>query len=299
MDAETDIVHRFLFDDTQIRGEVVTLADSYRQAVAHQDLPIEGQQLLGRFLVAAVLMAETLKIDGTVSLQIKSEAGPVSFAFAEASSDGALRCVLKMREKVSAQGSFFEQDFPAIFDRGILTITIDPEDGDRYQGIVPLEGESLAACLEAYFERSEQIRTRFTIHADEKHAAGLMLQALPLQADDTDQGQAKRAEFDEQWNTALALSDTLSAEELLGDRHDVLLTKLYHELSCRIFPGRSCRFECSCSAERCARAIQSLGAEQAFELLRESAPIRVDCEFCSAHYEFDEPSLERMFAQSS
>ena len=296
MSDSTDTIHRFLFDETQIRGEIVTLEESYQQATTHQSLPGEGKRMLGRFLAATVLMAETLKIDGTVSLQVKGKEGPVRFAFAEAHSNGEVRCMLKMEDNIAAQDSFFTQDIPKVFEGGVLTITIDPAEGDRYQGIVPLEGSTLAACLECYFVRSEQLQTRFYLFADDTRAAGLMLQALPLEIADNKEDADKRAAFDEAWTTAVALSDTLTQEELLTDSHQVLLNKLYHELPCRFFPGRSLRFGCSCNEMRSANALASIGKDEAFTLLAESTPIVIDCEFCAAHYEFDKEKLDRIFS---
>lgn len=295
MTTSTDLVHRFLFDDTQIRGEIVTLEHSYHQATEHQMLPSEGKKMLGRFLAATVLMAETLKIEGTVSLQVRGDAGPVRFAFAEANSNGQLRCMLKMHDNIAAQDSFFTQDIPSVFQGGVLTITIDPNEGDRYQGIVPLEGDTLAACLEAYFVRSEQLQTRFYLFADSNRVSGLMLQALPLEIEDNKENAAKREAFNEAWNTALALSDTLTQEELLSDTHEVLLNKLYNELPCRLFPGRNLVFGCSCNETRCANALASLGKDEVNALLQESSPIVIDCEFCAAHYEFDENKLAPLF----
>ena len=184
-----------------------------------------------------------------------------------------------------------EGDWPKTLDamvgEGVLTITLDPRRGQRYQGIVPLGQATLAQCLDVYFAQSEQLPSRFWLTASDGRAAGLLIQALPP----TEQYPAR----EDDWETAVTLTGTITPQELLTLSHTEILRRLYHEMPVRLFEPSPVRFACSCSPGRSLNALTALGREDAFTLLQERGSIEMDCEFCGAHYSFGEQDILNLF----
>ena len=189
-------------------------------------------------------------------------------------------------EQIGADAGLVE-----LMPEGVLAMTIEPKQGQRYQGIVDLDGATLAECLTNYFATSEQLPTRFWLCADGQHARGLLLQQLP--ADRLKEAEARAAS----WQHLATLADTLSAEELLGLDNETLLHRLYHQEALRLFEPRPLCFRCSCSRERSARALVSLGPVDAELLLDEhGGQVVIDCQFCNQRYAFDAADVAQLFA---
>ncbi|MTZ13267.1 Hsp33 family molecular chaperone HslO [Pseudomonas sp. JL972] len=282
----SDQTQRFLFDDNDVRGETATLAESYQHVLAKHAYPEPVAQLLGELLAAAALLVGTLKFDGLLSLQARSD-GPVPLLMVECSSDREVRGIARYHAEQIAPDATLRELMP----EGMLAITVEPAKGQRYQGIVGLEGVDLAACLSEYFAASEQLPTRFWLAADSRRACGLLLQQLP--ADRIHDPEEREAS----WQHLRTLADTLSAEELLGLDTETVLHRLYHEESLRLFEAQPIRFRCSCSRERSANALVSLGQHDAEQLLQEQGgTITVDCQFCNEHYVFDAADIGQLFA---
>jgi molecular chaperone Hsp33 len=277
--TDNDVLHRFLFDHCDVRGEVVTLGDSYREVLTNNDYPAPVQRLLGEFLAAASLLSSTLKFDGLISIQAKGE-GPVAMIMAECNKHRDLRGIARLNQE-TPEPSSESQSLRELLGEGVIAITIEPEKGQRYQGLVPLESDTLSGCLEHYFYQSEQLKTRLWFAADDRLASGFLLQALPSQM------HSDREENQDHWETLCALSDTLSPGEILTLDHGTLLHRLFHEQPLRLFEPASLRFSCNCSRERSARALMSLGKEDVELLLVERGGIDIDCQFCNRHYHFD------------
>lgn len=223
----SDQTQRFLFDDNDVRGETATLAESYQHVLAKHAYPEPVAQLLGELLAAAALLVGTLKFDGLLSLQARSE-GPVPLLMVECSSDREVRGIARYHAEQIAPDATLRELMP----EGMLAITVDPAKGQRYQGIVGLEGVDLAACLSEYFAASEQLPTRFWLAADSRRACGLLLQQLP--ADRIHDPEEREAS----WQHLRTLADTLSAEELLGLDTETVLHRLYHEEPLRLFEAQ-------------------------------------------------------------
>ncbi len=265
--AAQDTTQRFIFDNADVRGELASLDSSYREILAKHAYPQPVQALLGEMLAAAVLLSTTIKYDGLLILQARSS-GPLSTLMVECSSDQAVRGIARYADDL--QGETLDELMPD----GVLAITIDPVKGQRYQGIVSLEGGSLATALDSYFANSEQLPTRFRLLADGRSAQ----------------------ERDETWQRLNILADTLTAEELISLDNQTLLHRLYHEEDVRLFDARPARFECSCSAERSGNALVSLGRDDVLELLQEQGgEITVDCQFCNSRYRYDEAAVLGLF----
>jgi molecular chaperone Hsp33 len=277
--SQPDTLLRFIFDTTDIRGEWVQLEQSYQQTLANHHYPPAVRRLIGQFLAAASLLGATLKFEGSIVLQARSD-GEVPLVMAEATSDRCLRAIVRGAETA------LSDDFTQLIGAGTLTLTIDPVDGQRYQGIVVLDGGSLAACIESYFLQSEQLPTRIWLAADERRAAGLFLQELPSHTD-----AARRAE---QWQHLLALANTLTDAELLDLPGDTLLRRLFHQEPLRLLGCDTWRFQCSCSRDRAEAMLVGLGGDELRQILAEQGEISVNCEFCNETYRFSKADVETL-----
>ncbi|TLX61294.1 Hsp33 family molecular chaperone HslO [Stutzerimonas nosocomialis] len=282
----SDHTQRFLFDDSDVRGEIASLGESYQHVLAKHPYPEPVAQLLGELLAAAALLVGTLKFDGLLVLQARSS-GPIPLLMVECSSERDVRGIARYEADQIAVGATLSELMP----EGVLAITVDPARGQRYQGIVALEGVSLAACLSDYFATSEQLPTRFWLNADGRRACGMLLQQLP--ADRIKDAEARQAN----WQHLTTLADTLTAEELLGLDNQTLLHRLYHEEQVRLFEPRPLQFHCSCSRERSANALVSLGQADAEALvLEQGGSVTIDCQFCNQRYVFDAADIAQLFA---
>ena len=241
-----------------MRGEIVRLDESYQETLSKHNYPAPVARLLGDFLCAAALLSQTIKFDGTLILQAKS-GGEIPIIMAEATSNGHLRGIARDADYAKSE------DFQTLLANGQLSITIDPVKGQRYQGIVPLDGNNLAECLEHYFAQSEQLSTRLILNCDGKLAAGMLLQELPVSEANADKDRAQL------WEHLTHLANTLTPEEQLSLEFETVLFRLYHEEQVRTFEPKPLRFQCSCSEQRTMRAIHSMGREEAENLIQEMA----------------------------
>ncbi|WP_313738364.1 Hsp33 family molecular chaperone HslO [Pseudomonas sp.] len=281
---DTDFTQRFLFDDRDIRGEWVSLDDSYAQVLARHAYPAPVAALLGELMAATALLIGALKFDGLLILQARSS-GPIPLLMVECSSAHEIRGVARYEaEQIPAQASLAE-----LMPDGHLTLTIDPIKGQRYQGTVDLDGADIAECFTNYFLQSQQLNTRFWLDASQGKARGLLLQQLPVNRQPDDD------EREESWQHVLALASTLKAEEW-AESNETLLHRLFHEDAVRLFDGQSLRFHCSCSRERSGNALASLGEADALALVEEcGGQVEVDCQFCNERYVFDISDVEQLF----
>ncbi len=282
----SDFSQRFLFDHSDVRGELASLEQSYAHVLAKHPYPEPVAQLLGELLAAAALLVGSMKFDGLLILQARSS-GAVPLLMVECSSARELRAIARYDAEQIDPAAGLQDLLP----EGVLTLTVDPRVGNRYQGIVALEGETLADCLTSYFASSEQLPSRFWLRADGRRARGMMLQALP--ADQLPDAEERAAN----WQHLTAMADSLQSEELLGLDNETLLHRLYHEESVRLFDLQPLQFRCSCSRERSANALVSLGEADALQLAQEQGgAISIDCQFCNQRYDFDAADIAQLFS---
>ncbi len=279
--SENDSLQRFIFVNSPVRGELIHLNNSYLAVSERHPYPLPVRKLLGETLAAAALLRTTLKFSGSLTLQIHGE-GAVKLLVAQADQEGNIRGLADWEGEVASDS------FAAVMSKGQLGITLDLSDeGQRYQGIVELQGESLAEALETYFAKSEQLPTFIYLATDEQSVAGMLLQILPG-VYDRDPGVA--------WEHLSHLSRTLTAKEILHLDNQEILTRLFHEEDIQLFDPESIRFYCRCNRERMERAILTMGKKEALELLKEKKVIMVTCEFCNRHLDFDAVDVEKIFA---
>ncbi len=286
--ASPDSLQRFTFDHSHVRGELVGLSDTLSEVFNRQTYPEMVNTLLGELLAAAALLSATVKIDGMLTLQVQSN-GPVSILLAETSNDGKMRGIARLDEtKDLTEGVLLGTE-------GQLVITIDPTEGRRYQGIVALEGGSIAKSLEGYFRQSEQLGTRIWLACEKNVAAGLLLQELP----ELGEIQEGLAVDEDAWDRLTTLATTIRNDELLHLDNNEILHRLYHEEQVRLYEVETLMFHCSCSKERLSTALNQVGYEQCQEVLDEQKKIRADCQFCGQHYSFTQSDINGLFPLES
>jgi molecular chaperone Hsp33 len=280
MNNSSDTLRRFLFEHVPIRGEIVRLDATWQSVIERHDYPAVLRDLMGELCAAAVLLAATLKLKGSMILQIHGK-GAVKLLVVECSGDLELRATAKW------EGELPPGTLQDLVGDGSFAITLDPKDGNQaYQGIVALEGDSIAEILQNYMTRSEQLETRLWLAADGKHASGMLLQKLPEQNEFMDE---------DAWARAVQIAETLKPEELLDVPAEELVHLLYHEEDIRLFDAQAVVFRCTCSRENVARMLRMLGREEVETILAECGDVEVHCEFCNQRYVFDRVDANAVF----
>ena len=283
-----DRLTRFLLPRAGVRGVQVGMHDTWRQILERAAYPGAVAELLGEAAAATALFTGHAKVEGRLSVQLRGT-GALRALFAECTAAGTLRGIAQLDDS----GAPVSRDLRALGEGAILAITIENpnphgRDPTRYQGLVPIEAESLAGAFEDYFRQSEQLPTRLLLAADGQSASGLMLQKLPGDSGD-----------DDGWVRTTALFDTLSPGELLAVPGPALLHRLFHEEEPRVLAERPLSFACSCSRERVAAVLESLGQEEARAALQDQGVAEIRCEFCGQQYRFDPDEIDALFASAS
>lgn len=290
-----DTLQRFIFENLAVRGELVHLDATWQAVLENHNYPLPVQKVLGELMSAVSLLMATIKFNGLLIAQIQGD-GPVSLLVVEGSSDKTLRATASLKEE---QNDFTDESLQGLFGDARLVITLEPEKGERYQGIVALSGENLADALTDYLLRSEQLDTDIWLVADDKQAAGLLIQKLP----ETKETRYSSNILDvsdagsdvDGWNRIQQLSSTIKDEELLNLNAEEIIHRLYHEEDIRLFDAETVFFRCSCSRDRVAKMLLSLGAEEVKNMIEELNKIEVVCEFCNHNYSFDAVDTEQLF----
>lgn len=279
---DRDSLHRFLFEQLPVRGEIAHLDASWRAALEQVDYPPVVRDLLGEAMAAVVLLASTIKFEGSLTLQLQG-GNPVTLLVVQCTDRLNLRGIAHWTDPLPDAGAPLRD---LIGDDARLAVTIEQKKrNERYQGIVPLEGETLAECFEQYFLRSEQLPTRLFLAADGNCAAGMLLQVMPGKDDTRDA-----------WQHVTTLGETVRADELLGLDAPTIIHRLYNEDDVRLFESTPVAFRCSCSRDRTVGMLRALGEKEVREILAEQGHVEVNCEFCGRKYVFDAVDVEALLA---
>jgi molecular chaperone Hsp33 len=278
-----DVLCRFLLEHAGVRGALVRLGPAWSEVASRAAYPPALSAVLGEALAASALLTGNIKLDGALSIELKST-GALRLLFAECNDEGQLRGLARWNDPLPELMQL--QTLPD----AIMAITIgNVERGQRYQGLVDLQQPSLADALENYFVQSEQLPARILLATNEDYAVGLMLQKVP------DEGGRDASDDKDAWNRVVQLTATLGADELLTTSPAELLYRLYHEESVRLFEPRPLAFGCSCSRERVTGMLQSLGRDEVEAALEaRDGEIEVICEFCAQRYLFDRIDAEHL-----
>mgnify|MGYP001041559393 CR=1 FL=1 len=293
---DSDTLRRFLFEHYPIRGNIVHLDAAWRALLEHRDYPAPIREVLGEAVVASVLMAATLKFDGNLSLQLRGE-GPMHLLLAQSTNDLGVRAVARYRGNIEKGGLI------ALSGSGNLTVTLETEDlSQRYQGIVPLESDSLAKCLETYFAQSEQLPTRLWLQTEENGVSGMLLQRLPAETvtagakGGSTRSKATAEEIEDAWRRAQLMADTLRPGELRTLTDQQILQRVFSEDDIRMFESSRVYFSCRCSRERVIGMLRALGPEELRSILAERGSVEVRCDFCNRAYQFDAVDIEHLLS---
>lgn len=290
-----DTLQKFMFEGSAIRGELVELPETWRHVQSLRAYPKAIRSLLGEMLSAAALLAANLKFDGSLIMQVHGD-GPVSLLVVECSSSLALRATAKFSPDATIPDDAGLRALVNQHGKGRFAITLDPREKlpgqQAYQGIVSLDGDSVATVIENYMLRSEQLDTRLWLAADEHSSRGLLLQKIPGEG-----GIGAGGDQDnEDWMRAVMLASTLRNDEMLQTDIQTLMHRLFWEETIRVYEPRHPVFQCSCSRERVGNMLKMLGRDEIDSAIAELGSLSIDCDFCGQHYVFDAVDCAQLFA---
>lgn len=290
----SDLLHRFILREAAVRGEIVTLDASWRDVVQRHALPGSVRDHLGELSAASLLLAATLKFDGSLVMQIHGD-GPVALYVVEVDTAGTFRSTVKVRDEARCPPDANLRALVDAHGRGRFVVTLDARDrlGAPYQGIVPFEGERIAQVLEHYMQRSEQVPSRLWLAADAQRATGLLLQRLPDEG-----GRAAPTDADG-WNRLQMLADTLSTADLLQLSPQQLLHRLFWQERIEPLGTTEWRFRCSCSRDKVSGMLRTLGRAEIDSIVAERGSVEVRCDYCNAAYRFDAVDAALLFADDA
>jgi molecular chaperone Hsp33 len=281
-----DILNRYIFEEYNLRGELVQLQQSYQEIIEQKNYPTPVKSLIGEMLAATCLLTATLKFEGDITVQLQGD-GPLAVIAVSGTDQQAMRATARYEGDIKDGASFSE-----LVGTGHIVITITPTQGERYQGIVNIDPKGVAASIESYFQQSEQLNTRLWLYTGmlegKAYASGLFLQALPAQTESDD----------ESFELIATLSETTTAQESFELDAEQLLFRLYHEHKVRLYEPQQVNFKCSCSKERCETALQNIDRKELLEICHERGHISMHCDYCGHDYQFTENDIENIFTRN-
>jgi len=311
----TDTLQKFLFDAAPVRGELVRMEATWREVLNRHAYPAPVRRVLGEMMAAAALLSANLKFNGALVMQLHGD-GPVRMLVVECLSDLSMRATAKLAEGAQIAEDATLADLVNAHGHGRFAITLDPKDKlpgqQAYQGIVPLADAhgpfaTMSAVLEHYMHASEQLDTRLWLAADDHVVAGMLLQKLPSYGGVQEVGETGaalsghgRAQDLDTWDRACQLGATLKTEELLAETPETLLRRLFWEdlqaAGLRVFEPLTPHFNCSCSRDKVAGMLRSLGQTEIEDIVAERGNVEIHCDFCGQRYEFDPVDCAQLFA---
>jgi molecular chaperone Hsp33 len=293
--SELDRVRRFVLEKHPIRGHAVRLGRAWLQLREHQDYPPAVQALLGEAVGAVVLLAATLKFNGTLTLQLQGQ-GLVKLLVAQCTHDFKVRAMAR-HDAPAAQDGGGSAGFRALAGEGQIIVTVEATDrASSYQGVVPISGDSLAECLEAYFIQSEQLPTRVRLASAAGVVSGMLVQRIP--GEGGKQG-VDPAALESAWMKVDHAMLELTPTALIEDDIEQRLVRMFGDDAVRVFSGHEVKFECRCSRERVANVLRSLGVDEVRSVIAEQGAVTVTCEFCQRPYKFDAIDVEQLFTEGA
>ncbi len=278
-----DLLHRYLFEDYQVRGELVQVSNSFQAIINNHNYPAAIEKLVGELFVATSLLTATIKFKGNITVQLQGD-GPVHLAAINGNDQQEIRGVARYNSEPKADATLKE-----MIGKGHMVITITPDEGERYQGVVDLSGDTVAECLENYFDQSEQLSTRIILKTGQQEngavAGGILLQKLP----------SAEANHEEDFIHVATLAKTIKAEELFNLDAETVLYRLFNQEKVRLYEPQAISFNCGCSRERCVQALITVEKRELLKIIEEKGQIDMNCEYCRTPYHFDAIDIESIF----
>jgi len=310
-------LHKFLFEGLPVRGILVQLTDVWQEILKRRAenldtgaYPEPVRHLLGEMTAAAVLMQSNIKFNGALVMQIFGD-GPLKLAFVEVQPNLNVRATAKVVGDLD--GAQTLSTMVNVKNEGRCAITLDPltklPGQQPYQGVVPLfddrrnKLDKFSEVLQHYMLQSEQLDTTLVLAADDKTAAGLLIQRLPIKGEGNLAAKASMADEDEigrneDYNRISILAASLKNEELLQLDADTILRRLFWEEKLIRLETLAPSFACSCSRDRVSNMIRSLGADEVDSILSERNDVEVGCDFCGQQYRFDAVDAAQIFTSA-
>lgn len=277
---ESDTLQRFIFEHANIRGEIVHIENTYQTIMSQRKYPPMIKHLLGEAIVSCLLLASSIKFQGSMNLQFQGDSR-LPLLLVQSDHEFNVRAFAQFTENLDTK------EYASAFLEGQMVITINQyNQTNSYQSMVPIQSTSMSENLMNYFAQSEQVSTQVWLAVNENAAAGMLLQLMP------EQNTIQREQF---WEYAVQLGQTVSEDELLNLDNETLLYRLYHETELRIFDSRKTQFKCRCSLEKMKQVLTVLGEEDAKELLKEQGEIAIRCDFCNKKYTLDPIDVTMLF----
>ncbi len=289
MHNSKDTLHRFIFEDTDIRGNYVKLNHTIEEATQHQALPQNIHIALGELMIASSLLASTLKLDGSLTLQIQTN-GPLKLLIAECNENLGIRGTVKWNGPIESIAPI------DLIKEGHFIITLIQKNAKTpYQGIVPMEGNSISELLENYMLRSEQIQTKLWIHSQENIFHGLLIQKLPFNS--------SAEALDHDAMTSAWEDIVMSADKSFKTIHPELeaskiLQTIFSSETIRLFDPSYPNFACSCSKKSVENMLRLIGKKECESIIEEQSSITIHCDFCNECYKYSEDEVEFIFNES-
>ncbi len=297
----TDQLKKYLTEDRSVRIQAVRLYATWKAVQANHDYPPAITHLLGELVAASTLLAANIKFDGSLVLQIQGD-GPIALLVVECRNDLSLRATVKMREGHDVPSDGNMQSLLNPGGNGRFIVVLDPQrklpGQQAYQGIVPLQGDTVAEALQHYMKASEQLDTRLWLAADADHATGMLIQRLPYHGG-SDAPALTEQNAAETWDRACALAGTIKRDELLATDIDTLIHRLFWEETLVAFDPLAVRWHCPCTRERVASMLRTLGQEEINSILAERGQVDVACDFCGKPYKFDSVDCATLFSSGA
>ena len=274
-----NLVQRFLLEDLDIRGTFVKLDSEWQEVLTRRNYSDSIVELLGQATAVVLLMSSNIKFNGKLTLQLQSE-GDLDLLIVQSNK------VHEFRSFARNKGNVIGNDLTQITQKGIFVITIEANIGDKpYQGLVSVDFDSMAENIETYFNQSEQIQTMLVLRANNHQVAGLLLQALPdTKADNND------------WERLRYMAETLSLEELKSIDRKTLINKMFAEDNVTVYPHEEASFQCACSEEKTLSILSGLDVKELAEIVKDSEPVTISCDFCGKKYRHDVATVNALLA---
>ncbi|MDY7537083.1 Hsp33 family molecular chaperone HslO [Undibacterium sp. RTI2.1] len=293
-----DTLQKFMFEHAGVRGELVEISNAWQQIQARHEYPAAVKTILGELTAASALLCANLKFNGTMIMQIYGD-GPVKLLVVECDAELRIRATAKLSPNAVITDNASLTELVHANGQGRFVITLDPNDKlpgqQAYQGIVPIDGDSIAGIIENYMMRSEQLDTKLWLAADDKIARGMLLQKLPKHGGI----EAKVEDETEAWNRAISLGGTLKQDELLTTDIETLLHRLFWEETIRIFDPQHPQFHCNCTREKVGNMLRMLGEPEINTAIAELGRLDINCDFCGKHYGFDQVDCAQLFVANT
>lgn len=291
--SNTNTLNRYLFDDRHVRGELVQLSQCYQNIIKNHNYPVGVRLLLGELMAGTCLLTATLKFEGDITVQLQGD-GPIGYMSVNGNNSQQLRGIAKIVDNEKATDAHTLQE---LLGKGNMIITIKPEQGEAYQGIIALDRPSLSECFAHYFEVSAQIPTQVLLFSDDdkQQIAGSLIQLLP-DGDGSDENKEQQLKDFEHLSQ---LTNTIKADEIFSLEAETLLYRLYHQEKVSLFEPQEVTYLCGCSRNKCLTAIAQVEPSEIESILAENGKISMTCDYCLTTYDFFDEQLKSFISKDN